>query len=208
MPSDTDRDLLCSSVVDMREFLPPQMDASAVFSHGPLASETVLWGKQVLELGIRKHDNITFRILLVSNSGFFLLMGVSHRITSLSMLSKLLIAKSSSRDGPHNKRRLVMIATCIVMYTMATAHWAIMFNWSQNIDAVDRKRMSEDVRTILRLGRNGTTPDCLDIPLEPNGPPSVTENFLPYVTPTVLLTVNVCDHFKYLRYRLVDPISD
>lgn len=154
------------------------------------------------DLGIRKHYNITFRILLVSNSGFFLLMGVSHRIISLSISSsKFLIATSFSRDGPHNKRRLVMIATCIVMYAIATAHWAIMFNWSHNIDAVDRKRMSEDVRTILRLGRNVTAPDCLDIPLDPDGPSPVTENTLPFVAPTALLTANVCDHFNYLRYR-------
>lgn len=43
--SDADRDILCSYLVDMKEFLLPEMDASGVFSHGPLVFETVLWGK-------------------------------------------------------------------------------------------------------------------------------------------------------------------
>ncbi|KAI0812561.1 hypothetical protein BC629DRAFT_945070 [Irpex lacteus] len=97
---------------------------------------------------------------------------------------------------------MVMIATCMVMYAMATAHWGIMFNWSQKVPRADRRTMSQDIQIMLRKNASAAG-ECLETLLGSlSSTPGVVEgNSMPIPATTALLTVNVILSDTIVLYR-------
>ena len=101
------------------------------YAGSSLAFETVCWGKQSsLHVIATLLTASPPKVYSLASSYVQLFCGCKQ-VLHYSLESVSLTSSPSSWDCPHNKRRLAMIALCVIMYEMATAHWYLTFHQLQ-----------------------------------------------------------------------------
>ncbi|KAI0697247.1 hypothetical protein BC835DRAFT_1413773 [Cytidiella melzeri] len=103
----------------------------------------------------------------------------------------LLIIVSSAlwiRAAPHSKRRAFVIATCVIMHIMATAHWAVVLHW------LDKTPSSAEQALVscLQYALNGGATTCVPSLGDPDVLARSAKLSLPPTFPlTAMLAVNI-----------------
>lgn len=100
------------------------------------------------------------------------------------------------RDCPHSRPRKVMIAICLLMYAMATAHWGILFGWWRKASMLNEAKFLESIQSILGSSSDYIAECAMEDSIEiigasPSDPSNPLDIALPTCAPASTVTVNV-----------------
>ncbi|KAI0757849.1 hypothetical protein BC629DRAFT_1552564, partial [Irpex lacteus] len=100
------------------------------------------------------------------------------------------------RDCPHSRPRKVMIAICLLMYAMATAHWGILFGWWRKASMLNEAKFLESIQSILRSSSDYIAECAMEdsneiIWASPGDPSNPLDIALPTCAPASTVTVNI-----------------